>query len=81
MGGFGYGTRNYLLPSLAINARPIVRKEHSHGHLPFPPTPRNSRLVQSVASNPGPTLFTGIADAAKAAAVAQRLVADDLFSG
>ncbi len=42
---------------------------------------RDNRLVQSVASNPGQTLFTGIADAEKAALVAQRLMADDMFSG
>jgi glycogen debranching enzyme len=42
---------------------------------------RDNRLVQTVASNPGQTLFTGIADAEKALAVARRLVADDMFSG
>lgn len=42
---------------------------------------RDNRLVQSIASNAGQTLFTGIPDPDKAASVAQRVVQDDMFSG
>ena len=39
------------------------------------------RQVDSISSNPGHCLWSGIADADKAAKVAQRLMAPDMFSG
>jgi glycogen debranching enzyme len=41
----------------------------------------HGRQVASVTSNPGHCLYCGIADPDKAARVAQRLMADDMFSG
>jgi glycogen debranching enzyme len=42
---------------------------------------RDKRQVTSIASNAGHALWSGIADAARARAVASRLVAPDMFSG
>jgi glycogen debranching enzyme len=42
---------------------------------------RDKRCIRSIASNGGHALTTGIAHAARAERVAQRLFADDLFSG
>jgi glycogen debranching enzyme len=39
------------------------------------------RVADAVSSNPGHALWCGIADRARAAAVRERLMADDLFSG
>lgn len=39
------------------------------------------RLVDSVTSNPGHALWSGIVDRDKASAVAERLMSDDMFSG
>ena len=42
---------------------------------------RNSRQINSVTSNPGHLLWTGAVSAQRAAAVAERLTAPDMFSG
>ncbi|MCZ8512660.1 amylo-alpha-1,6-glucosidase [Paenibacillus filicis] len=42
---------------------------------------RDGRKVQSVTSNPGHLLMSGLPDASRAGHVAERLVAEDLFSG
>ena len=42
---------------------------------------RDKRPVDALTSNIGHCLWTGIADADKAAAVADRLLSDDMFSG
>jgi len=42
---------------------------------------RDRRAAQAIASNPGQALFTAIVDADKAPLVADRLLADDMFSG
>lgn len=42
---------------------------------------RDKRQVQSVTSNPGHLLMTGLPDTARAESVARRLTAEDMFSG
>lgn len=53
---------------------------HDEGYYAFA-LERNGVKAEAIASNPGQALFTGIVTPERAQAVAQRLMADDMFAG
>jgi glycogen debranching enzyme len=66
---------------LAARFRSAFWAEDAAGPFPGVALDRDKRLVDSVASNMGHLLFTGILDTGETRLVADRLVADDMASG